>query len=88
MSDVVSRMLLPILIGDLIPEEHPHQNNFVTLLDITNELFASVTNPHYLVVIIGEFLEDFKELYPTRPLIPKMHYMVHMPTWIEVFLYY
>lgn len=80
---------LPILVGDLVPEEHRHWNNFLLLLDIVNELFAPVTNPHradYLSVIIGEFLEDFKELYPARPLTPKMHYMVHMPTWIKRFV--
>jgi len=77
---------LPILIGDLIPEEHPYWNNFLLLLDIVNELFAPVTHPHradYLSIIVGEFLEDFKELYPNRPLTPKMHYMVHMPTWTK-----
>ena len=37
---------LPILIGDLIPEEHPYWNNFLLLLDIVNELFAPVTHPH------------------------------------------
>jgi len=77
---------LPILLGDLIPEEHPYWNNFLLLLDIVNELFAPVTHPHradYLSIIVGEFLEDFKEFYPNRPLTPKMHYMVHMPTWTK-----
>jgi len=81
----LGRCLL-ILIGDLIPEEHPYWNNFLLLLDIVNELFAPVTHPHradYLSIIVGEFLEDFKELYPNRPLTPKMHYMVHMPTWTK-----
>ena len=71
-----------ILIGDLIPEEHTNWKNFLLLLDIVNELFAAVTHPHradYLSIIVGEFLEDFKELYPNKPLTPKMH----MPTWTK-----
>jgi len=77
---------LLILIGYLIPDEHPCWNSFLLLLDIVNELFAPETHPHkadYLSIMVGEFLEDFKEIYPNRPLTPIMHYMVHMPTWTK-----
>ena len=36
----------------------------------------------YLHDLIAEHLSSFRELYTDRPLIPKMHYMVHLPTTI------
>lgn len=81
---------LPILIGDLVPEEHCYWENFLTLLDIVNELFAPVTTTDradYVSLLVEVFLGGFKELYPTRPLTPKMHYMVHLATWTKRYYY-
>lgn len=56
------------------------------LLDIVDELFAPVTTSEkadYVGMLIEDFLETFKDLYPARLLTPKMHYMIHMPSWMK-----
>ena len=50
---------LPILIGDLVPEEHCYWENFLTLLDIVNELFAPITTTDradYVSLLVEVFL--------------------------------
>lgn len=77
---------LPVIIGDLIDEDDPHWNNYLSHLEIVDEIFAPVYSEDrigYLKMIIEDFLYDFKSLYPNRHLTPKMHYLVHMPTWIQ-----
>ena len=37
----------------------------------------------YLQMLIQDFLTEFTRLYPERPLTPKMHYLVHMPSWMK-----
>lgn len=37
----------------------------------------------YLQILIEVCLSEFTELYPSRPLTPKMHYLIHMPTWTK-----
>lgn len=49
-------------------------------------IFAPVTNVDktvYLELLIEQYLSDFIHLYPGRPLVPKMHYLVHVPMWIR-----
>lgn len=72
---------LPLIVGDLIPTEETHWDNYIILLDIVDEIFAPVTTPDrvdYIAMLVEDFLDGFKKLYPSRPLTPKMHYMVHM----------
>ena len=76
--------MLPLLIGDLIPKDDSHWENFLQLLKIEEILFAPTTSPElaaYLAVLIEEYLENFSKLY-TRSIIPKQHYMVHYPRQI------
>ena len=37
----------------------------------------------YVQQLIGDHLARFKELYPYCTLIPKQHYMIHIPEWME-----
>ena len=77
---------LPVLIGDLVPEGDDYWENYLMLLDIVDELFAPVTTSEkadYVGMLIEDFLETFKDLYPARLLTPKMHYMIHMPSWMK-----
>lgn len=56
------------------------------LLALMEYIFAPVTTDdktRYMELLIEDFLSDFVDLYPERPLIPKMHYLVHMPMWIR-----
>ena len=76
--------LLPLLIGDLVPEDDKRWQNFILLLQIEEIVFASKTTAQlaaYVDVLVGEYLEEFTKLYE-RPIIPKQHYMVHYPRQI------
>jgi hypothetical protein len=45
-------------------------------------IFAPVVNIDqvaYLQVLIQKLLQTFRDLFPDCSIIPKMHYMVHMP---------
>ena len=58
-----------MLIGDKIPEDYKD-----SLGD--HEVFAPVTTAEqmdYVSMLIEDFLEEFKDLYPERPITPKMH---------------
>ena len=76
---------LPLLIADKIPGDNPYWENFLHHLQIIVEVFAPVTSDDrldYLGMLIEDFLQDFTTLYK-RSLTPKMHYLVHLPTWIK-----
>lgn len=74
--------LLPLMIGEKIEENNPHWDNFLLLLSIVDYCLAPVISKHwtaYLRMIISDHHEEFKKLYPSFRLTPKMHYMVHYP---------
>lgn len=75
--------MLPLMIGDTIDKGDPKWDNFLLLLSITDYVMAPVVSNDwvaYLRMIIDEHHRNFKSLYPTVRLTPKMHYMVHFPT--------
>ncbi len=79
---------LPLLIGHLVPEGDCFWDNFLMLLTIMDYVFAPVTTADkadYVAMLVEDFLVDFRELYPERRLIPKMHYMIHLPTWMKLY---
>ena len=73
---------LPLLIGDLIPEDDENWQNFLWLMSIVDYIFTPVCTA-IIVAHLGHqiqlFLTDFKTLYPESNLTPKMHYLVHYP---------
>ncbi len=76
---------LPLLVGDLVPEGNDHWENFLQLAAIVDYVFAQVTSETlatYIGTLIEDYLVEFRRLYPDRRLTPKMHYMVHIPSWI------
>lgn len=76
--------LLPLLIGDLVPEDCVYWINFLKLLKIMDILFApECTNgmAGYLAETIEDHHKTFIQIYP-RPVTPKFHHMIHMPQWI------
>ncbi len=78
--------LLPLMIGLQVPEDDEHWTNFVLLLSIMDLIFAPILSRDcapYIKELICEHHENFKVLYPTCPIIPKMHYMVHYPEAID-----
>ena len=79
--------LLPLLIGDLVPPDDTKWINFLMLLTCLDYSFAPVMTDSkcdFLAMLIEDFLSDFTELYERR-LTPKMHYMIHILSWIKRF---
>ena len=77
---------LPLIIGNIVEKDNQYWDNYLSHLEIMSEVFAPVYDIErigYLRMMIEDFLFDFKSLYPNRPLTPKMHYLVHIPTWIK-----
>lgn len=71
--------------GAKIPANHPHWLNYLLLLDIVDIVFAPVCTADiatYLQELIHEHHSTFQELYPHCPIVPKMHYMIHVLEWI------
>uniref|UniRef100_A0A1X7V4A6 Uncharacterized protein n=1 Tax=Amphimedon queenslandica TaxID=400682 RepID=A0A1X7V4A6_AMPQE len=80
--------LLPIMIGNHIPKDNPYWLHFLALLEIVDYLFAPIISTEcldHMRILIRDHHSAFKELYPECNLIPKMHYMVHYPDWIQRF---
>ena len=77
--------ILPLVIGDLVPEHDAKWENFLLIMRIVDLLFApAITQDlvEYLARLIQEHHSTFRELYPNQSIIPKMHFMVHMPRLI------
>lgn len=78
--------LLPLMIADKVPESDLRWKNFLRLMEIIDILFAPVLsedNVAYLHFLTEEHHKAFVNLYPSYSIIPKMHYMVHYPSWIS-----
>lgn len=74
--------MLPAAIGSFVPEDHQAWSAFLDLLEIMDILLAPIITQDelaYAQVLIEHHLQDIKEVYPGISIIPKMHYLVHMP---------
>lgn len=77
--------LLPIMLGDKIPENDEHWENFLTLLDILDYLMAPVISSDevaHLGTLIEHHHTQFSILYPNSSITPKFHYLTHYPEFI------
>ena len=77
--------ILPLIIGDLVPEDDDKWLNYNVLMEIVDRLFApqiSEDSVAYLAVLISDHHNAFVKIYPNESVIPKMHSMVHMPRLI------
>lgn len=77
---------LPLLIGNFVEDDNCYYENYLSHLEIMDEIFSPVYRIErlgYLKLMIEDFLYDLKLLYPNRPITPKMHYLFHLPTWIK-----
>ena len=77
--------LLPMLIGDLVPEESEHWKLFILFLDIVQKIMApkcTVGLAAYLRELIHQHHSTFIDCYPNRSLTPKLHYIIHIPKWM------
>ena len=74
--------LLPLIIGDLVPNDDEYWDLFLQMMEIVDIIFSpNTTEDHagYVAVLINDHHKDFCRLYPDHNIIPKMHFMVHMP---------
>lgn len=74
--------ILPLLIGEFVPEQNAHWELFLQMMDIVDLLFApntSADHAAYLATLINDHHHDFRRLYPSSSILPKLHFMVHMP---------
>ncbi len=77
--------LLPLMIGDKIPEGNPQWESFLLLLEITKVCTARIVSVQlrdYLKALIEDHHHLFKSCYPDVNFTPKMHYMVHFPQYL------
>ena len=77
---------LPLMIGAKIPSDDEHWKSFTLLLQIMQYLFAPKLSEDDLA-ILEEMIMDhhhrFISLYPVHSVIPKLHYLIHMPRLIH-----
>ena len=76
---------LPIMIGDIIPDDIQAWQCFQMLWNITSICSAREISDEqisYLKVLVAEHHELFKVVYPNCSIIPKLHYLVHVPELI------
>ena len=77
--------ILPLVIGDFVPEDDERWLNYLLMMDIVDLLFCptiSEDNAVYLAALINDHHERFTTLYPDNNILPKMHFMIHMPRLI------
>ena len=70
------------MIGFRVPEDDTYWCHYTSLLQITQYALApeiSHDEVAWLQVLITNFLSEFTDLYPAASVIPKMHYMIHIP---------
>lgn len=75
----------PLMIGNLIPDDDEEWKCFLLLLDILQicvSWIISVDLVGYLKDLIDSYLSSFRTCYPHLRIIPKQHYMVHLPSQI------
>ena len=79
--------------GKLVPNGDPHWENFLLLLTSADYVFAPLTSVEiadYIKTLIREHHGIFQEIYGEigdLPIIPKMHYIVHLPEWMKKYMY-
>ena len=65
-----------------MPEDDERWSNFLRMLDIVDILFCpriTEDDAAYRASLISDHHKEFCYLYPSWSVIPKMHFMVHMP---------
>ena len=68
--------ILPLLIGDLVPDDDEKWINFLLLMDIVDLLFSlKLTEDQvaYLSVKVTDHHEEFVRLYGRENAVPKIH---------------
>ena len=70
------------MVGGKIPEDDEYWQHFLTTLQIADFILAPDVLPEevaYLKVLLTEHHTTFVRLYGEASLIPKMHFLLHVP---------
>lgn len=70
------------MIGDQIDDQMENWHCFLKLWNIVQICTAPAiakADAAYLKVMISDHHTMFKRLYPNASIIPKMHYLIHIP---------
>ena len=77
--------LLPLMVGDRVPEDDAHWMCFINILRILCVVTAFEITPDavdVLQTLIEDYLLQFNAIYP-HSITPKMHYLLHLPSQIH-----
>ena len=77
--------ILPLMVGDLIPESDPNWKCFLTFAKIVDIIMCPVASADLcavLKVLIEEHHRLFISLYSEGKVIPKFHFLLHYPKQI------
>ena len=80
--------VLPFIIGNKVPENERNWMNALRLIQIiifSTSTYCSNDTIIFLQTLIAEYLTNFKFLYPKASFIPKMHYMIHLPSQMRAY---
>lgn len=80
--------ILPVIIGHKVTEGDEKWKNFLRLLQIQQlctSPIASSSTITSLTALIARHNSTFQLLYQSSPYIPKMHYLVHLPSQLKLF---
>ena len=88
--DIASQMwllgrLLPLMVGQYVPDDDSHWMCFMELLSIlVLSTAVEVTSDSIadLKMAVESYLFHYNELYPNS-MTPKMHYLLHLPEQME-----
>ena len=77
--------LVPFSVGEQVPEEDRHWQNYLLLLQILDLLLApeiTVDEVAHLSTLIPEHHSEFVNIYPDSFVISMLHYRIHTPRLI------
>ena len=75
--------VLPIILSKLISTDSHHWKCFSSLLEMMAIDFSthiSLETVVYFKTAIKNHLQLFRTVYPDAPIIPKQHFLVHLPS--------
>ena len=73
------------MVGDRVREDDEHWQHYLVTLQIANFILApeiSAEEVEFLNVLLPEHHATFVRLYPHASVIPKLHYLLHVPRLI------
>ena len=80
--------LLPVILHDVVDVDHEAWHLFLLLKELVELVCApkvSTAQVLYLNRLVKEYLETRLKLFPSVPLRPKHHYLLHYPWLIQMF---